>query len=54
VFLNHKLLATRSAMARWLQYRQVRSNPFDWDLTVPIQSGDRLGLFGRDMAALVV
>ena len=54
IFLNHKLLATRSLMARWLAYQQVRSNPFDWGLDVAVKSGDRLGLFGRDMALLVI
>jgi hypothetical protein len=54
IFLNRKLLAARSGMAIWLRHRQVRSNPFDWNLDVPVNSGDRLGLFGRDMAALVV
>jgi hypothetical protein len=41
-------------MARWLGHRQVRANPFDWDLNVAVKSGDRIGLFGRDMGALVV
>ena len=54
IFLNSKLLAARSRMARWIGYRQVRSDPFDWDLNIPIKSGDRIGLFGRDMAALVI
>jgi hypothetical protein len=54
IFLNSKLLVARSNMAVWLRYRQVRGNPFNWDLNVPIDSGDRIGLFGRDMAALVV
>jgi hypothetical protein len=54
IFLNRKLLAARSGMARWLGHQQVRSDPFDWDLNVPVNSGDRIGLFGRDMAALVI
>lgn len=54
IFYNSKLLAARSGMARWIGYRQVRSNPFDWDLSITVQSSDRIGLFGRDMAALVV
>ena len=54
IFLNGKLLAARSGMARWIGYQQIRSNPFDWDLNVPVRSGDRIGLFGRDMAALVI
>ena len=54
IFYNSKLLAARSGMASWIGYQQVRSNPFDWDLNVTVQSSDRIGLFGRDMAALVV
>jgi len=54
IFYNSKLLAARSGMASWIGYRQVRSTPFDWDLKVSVQSSDRIGLFGRDMAALVV
>ena len=54
IFFNRKLLAARSSMALWIGHRQVRGNPFDWDLNVVVKSGDRIGLFGRDMAALVV
>ncbi len=54
IFLNHKLLAARSGMALWLGHQQVRDDPFNWDLDVPVKPGDRLGLFGRDMALLVV
>jgi hypothetical protein len=54
IFLNRKLLAARSKMASWIGYRQIRRDPFDWDLTVPLKSGDRIGLFGSDMAALVI
>jgi hypothetical protein len=54
IFLNAELLATRNTMARWLGYVQVRSDPHDWDLFLPVKDGDRLGLFGEDMAGLVV
>jgi len=54
IFLNAKLLAVKSGMARWIGYQQARTDIFDWDLEIPINTGDRLGLFGRDMAALVV
>jgi hypothetical protein len=54
IFLNAKLLAAKSGMARWIGYQQARTDIFDWDLEIPINPGDRLGLFGRDMAALVV
>ncbi len=54
IFVNHKLLAARSGMARWIGHQKVRKDPFNWDLDIPVKAGDRVGLFGRDMAALVV
>lgn len=54
IFLNNKLVAARSNMARWLGYQQIRKNPLSWDLDFEVSAGDRIGLFGRDMAALVV
>ena len=54
IFVNHKLLAARSGMARWIGHQKVRSDPLNWDLEIPVNPGDRIGLFGRDMAALVI
>ena len=54
IFLNSKLLASRSLMAYRMGYQQVNQNPLDWELEVTLKEGDRIGLFGRDMAALVV
>jgi hypothetical protein len=54
IFVNSKLLASRSLMAYRMGYQQVRENPLDWELDIVVKSGDRIGLFGRDMAALVV
>ena len=54
IFVNHKLLAARSGMSSWIGHQKVRKDPFDWDLDIPVNAGDRIGLFGRDMAALVV
>ena len=54
IFINSKLLAARSGMASMVGYRQVRANPYDWHLNVAVNPGDRIGLFGRDMAALIV
>jgi hypothetical protein len=34
--------------------QQVHENPLEWKLDVAVKAGDRIGLFGRDMAALVV
>jgi hypothetical protein len=54
IFLNSRLLATRSKMAYWMRYQQVHDNPLEWKLDVAVKAGDRIGLFGRDMAALVI
>ena len=51
IFLNGALLSTRNSMAPWLEYQKCRVNE---GLDTPVQSGDRLGLFARDMALLVV
>jgi hypothetical protein len=51
IFLNGALLSTRNSMAPWLDYQQVREGE---GLDTPVQAGDRLGLFARDMALLVV
>ncbi len=54
IFFNHKLLATRTKMALWIGHQPASESPLDWDLDTPVTSDDRIGLFGRDMAALVV
>jgi len=54
IFLNSRLLASRSKMAYWMRYPQVHENPLDWKLNIAVRAGDRIGIFGRDMAALVV
>ncbi len=54
IFFNSKLLATRSAMAYWMRYQQVHKDPLEWNLNIPVKQGDRVGLFGKDMAALVI
>jgi hypothetical protein len=54
VFLNGSLVATRNAMAPWLRYPQARDDVWDWDADVALSPGDRVGLFGDDMALLVV
>ncbi len=54
LFLNARLHATRSNMVRWLGYQQTEGDPLSWDLNIRVSSGDRIGVFGRDMAALVV
>ena len=54
IFLNSKLLASRTLMAYRMGYQQVHENPLDWKLEIVLKAGDRIGVFGRDMAALVV
>ena len=54
IFLNSKLLASRSLMAYRMGYQQVNKDPLDWNLEIEVKEGDRVGLFGSDMAALVV
>ena len=54
IFVNSKLFVSRSPMAHWLGYVQVRDNPLDWDLSLTVKDGDRIGLFGRDMPSLVI
>lgn len=54
IFYNHKLLATHCTLAKTLGYRQEREDPNNWDLNIPVNSGDRIGIFGSDMSALVV
>ena len=54
IFINSKLLTSRTKIAPYLGYQQVcDENCQGWDLTVLISDGDRLGLFGPDMPALV-
>jgi hypothetical protein len=52
VFLNGALLSTRNSMAPWLQYQGAGTRARGLD--TPVQFGDRLGLFARDMALLVI
>jgi hypothetical protein len=51
VFLNGALLSTLNSMAPWLSYRRVGEGK---GLDTLVRAGDRLGLFARDMALLVV
>jgi hypothetical protein len=51
VFLNGTLLSTRNSMAPWLKYQE---SCVGQGLDTPVQEGDRLGLFARDMALLVI
>ena len=52
IFFNGKLLASRARAAAYMGFMPASSNPSDWNLDVPVENGDRIGLFGRDMALL--
>ena len=52
IFLNAKLLVTRTSSAPLYGYRQERDTLFDWDLSLPLADGDRVGLFGTDLPML--
>jgi hypothetical protein len=52
IFYNAKLLTTRTARGKFYGYQQVSDSLADWDLGIPVGDGDRLGLFGKDMAIL--
>ena len=54
IFLNSSLLAARSRMAYWIRHQQVAKDPLAWKLDVVVKAGDRVGLFGSDMSALVI
>ena len=56
VFLNGALLSSDNTMAKWLDYRTARAGESRQaqGLDTPVCHGDRLGLFARDMALLVV
>jgi hypothetical protein len=54
IFLNGALFSTHNSMAPWLGYRQAQANVHQRETDVVLKPGDRLGIFGHDMAALVV
>ena len=52
IFYNAKLLASRAKAATHMGYEQVDASLSDWNLDIPVNTGDRIGLFGSDMAML--
>lgn len=52
IFVNAELLASRNRMAPFYGYPQSGSDLSKWDLTIPVEGGDRIGLFGKDMSIL--
>lgn len=54
IFINSRLLTSRTRIAPFLGYQQVcDENCQNWSLSVIVNDGDRIGLFGADMPALV-
>ena len=52
IFLNARLVATRSHAATLFGYPQAQEDVMDWDLALPVADGARIGLFGRDLVVL--
>ena len=52
IFVNARLYASRNRMAPFYGYRQTGSDLSTWDLSFPVEGGDRIGLFGQDMSIL--
>ena len=52
IFFNSKLLASRALMAPLYGLPQVDTSVSDWNLNVPVDSGDRIGLFGIDIPSM--
>jgi hypothetical protein len=52
IFVNAKLLVTRTSYGALYDYPQVRDTLSDWDLSLPLGDGDRIGLFGNDLLML--
>lgn len=52
IFFNGNLLVSRTKAASYMGFAQAGSELSDWDLNVPVDNGDRIGLFGSDMAVL--
>lgn len=55
IFINSRLLTSRTRIAPFLGYQQVcDENCQNWSLSVIVNDGDRIGLFGADMPGLVI
>ena len=52
IFFNASLLASRNKKATYMELPQAGSSLSDWNLDVQVNHGDRIGLFGTDMAIL--
>ena len=45
-------LVTRTSSGPLYGYPQQCNTVFDWDLSLPLANGDRVGLFGLDLPVL--
>jgi hypothetical protein len=52
IFINSKLLFSRSQLASMFDLPQVDDDLTGWDLSIQVADGDRLGIFGLDMPVL--
>lgn len=52
VFVNSKLLVSRSQNATMFGLPQVGEDTCEWNLAIPVDDGDRVGLFGLDIPVL--
>ncbi len=54
IFVNGALAATHNSMAPYLCYPEACENIWEWDMDQKVGPDDRIGIFGKDMALLVV
>ena len=52
IFVNAKLLVTRTSSGPLYGYQQQCDTVFDWDLSLPLANGDRIGLSGLHLPVL--
>ncbi len=52
IFYNSKLLVSRSKTASMFGLPQVNDDTLEWNLAIPVDNGDRIGLFGLDIPVL--
>ena len=52
IFYNAKLLVSRSKSASMFGLPQVNAEISEWNLAIPVEHGDRIGVFGLDIPVL--
>lgn len=53
IFVNSKIFVTRSNKSMVYGFIQVGDDPLAWDLSLAVEHGDRIGIFGNDMPLIV-